>query len=57
MNITKKNAILSVKHLDLYYTKFHALKDISMDMQRNKITAFIGLPAAANRPCSKRSTG
>ena len=42
MNITKKNAILSVKHLDLYYTKFHALKDISMDMQRNKITAFIG---------------
>lgn len=36
-----KNKI-EVKNLDLYYGDFQALKDVSMDMQENKITAFIG---------------
>lgn len=42
MNITKANSVLSVKNLDLYYTDFHALKNVSMDMQRNRVTAYIG---------------
>ena len=33
---------LSVKNLDLYYGAFHALKDISLDMEEKEITAFIG---------------
>lgn len=33
---------ISVKNLNLYYGKFHALKDINMDIDKNEITAFIG---------------
>lgn len=33
---------ISVKDLNLYYGKFHALKDINMDINKNEITAFIG---------------
>lgn len=32
----------SVKDLDLYYGKFQALKNISMDINKNEITALIG---------------
>jgi len=32
----------NVSNLDLYYSKFHALKNISMGIEQNKITAFIG---------------
>lgn len=31
-----------IKNLDLYYTDFHALKNISMNIEENKVTAFIG---------------
>ena len=31
-----------IEHLDLYYGDFHALKDVSMDIKANEITAFIG---------------
>lgn len=31
-----------VKQLDLYYRDFHALKNLKLDIQENKITAFIG---------------
>ncbi|MGN0394309.1 MAG: phosphate ABC transporter ATP-binding protein PstB [Coprococcus sp.] len=31
-----------VENLNLYYGKFHALKDVSMDIPANEITAFIG---------------
>lgn len=31
-----------VKNLNLHYGKFHALKDINMEIYKNKITAFIG---------------
>ncbi len=33
---------INIKDLDLYYGKFHALKNISLDIQENRITAFIG---------------
>ncbi len=33
---------LTVKNLDLYYGKFHALKNINIDIRDKEITAFIG---------------
>ena len=33
---------IAVSDLDLHYGAFHALHDITMDMPRNQITAFIG---------------
>ncbi len=33
---------LSVKELNFYYGKFHALKDINLEIPENKVTAFIG---------------
>ncbi|MDD4715699.1 MAG: phosphate ABC transporter ATP-binding protein PstB [Oscillospiraceae bacterium] len=32
----------SIKNLNLYYGDFHALKDVSLAIPKNKITAFIG---------------
>lgn len=37
-----KETIISVKDLDLYYSEMQALKKISMDIYKNKITALIG---------------
>ena len=33
---------ISIKNLDLYYGDFKALKDIDLEIEANKITAFIG---------------
>ena len=33
---------ISVKDLNFYYGKFHALKGINLDIPENKVTAFIG---------------
>lgn len=33
---------LVVKDLDFYYGKFHALKNINLEIETNKVTAFIG---------------
>ena len=33
---------ISIRGMDLYYDKFHAVKNISMDIPENEITAFIG---------------
>ena len=33
---------IEAKHLNLYYRQKHALKDVSLDIKENKITAFIG---------------
>ncbi|MCX8517642.1 MAG: phosphate ABC transporter ATP-binding protein PstB [Rhodoferax sp.] len=38
---TEKTKI-AVQNLDFYYGKFHALKDISLNIPENKVTAFIG---------------
>lgn len=37
-----KNIVISVKNLDLYYGETQALKNVSMDIRKNAITAFIG---------------
>ncbi|QKO21458.1 phosphate ABC transporter ATP-binding protein PstB [Rhodoferax sp. BAB1] len=33
---------ISVRKLDFFYGKFHALKNINLDIPQNKVTAFIG---------------
>ncbi len=33
---------LSVRNLNFYYSSFHALKNINLDIPQNKVTAFIG---------------
>lgn len=33
---------ISIKHTDLFYGDFHALKDINLEIPENRITAFIG---------------
>jgi phosphate transport system ATP-binding protein len=35
-------AIIETKNINLYYSDFHALKGISMEMDANSVTAFIG---------------
>ena len=38
-----------ISHLNLHYGDFHALKDVNMKIEANKITAFIGpIPDAEN---------
>lgn len=36
------SAIVKIENLDLYYTDFHALKKINMEIKEKSITAFIG---------------
>jgi phosphate transport system ATP-binding protein len=36
------NEIILIRNLDLYYSKFHALKDVNASFSRNHITALIG---------------
>jgi len=43
-----------IKDLDLYYGDFQALKGISMDIQENKVTAFIG-PSGCGKSTFLRS--
>ena len=37
-----ENSKISVKNLDFYYGKFHALKGINLEIPEKKVTAFIG---------------
>jgi phosphate transport system ATP-binding protein len=39
---TQKNSKISVKDLNFYYGKYHALKNINLEIQEKKVTAFIG---------------
>lgn len=41
-NNMANNTKFLIKDLDFYYGDFHALKNISMDIQENLVTAFIG---------------
>lgn len=41
-NLAVANPKISVRNLDFYYKKFHALKSISLDIPENQVTAFIG---------------
>lgn len=36
------SSIMSLKNLDVFYGDFHAVRDVSMDIGQNQITAFIG---------------
>ena len=36
------NIKLAVRDLNFYYGKFHALKNINLDIPEKKVTAFIG---------------
>ncbi|MCD1125731.1 phosphate ABC transporter ATP-binding protein PstB [Jinshanibacter sp. LJY008] len=46
MNLTSDNSSteskIQVRDLNFYYGKFHALKNISLDIAKNQVTAFIG---------------
>ena len=39
---TSREVELSARNFNFYYGKFHALKDVNLDILRNKVTAFIG---------------
>src|SRR5687767_15971599 len=39
---TPSRSKLSVKDLNFYYGKFHALKNINLEIPEHKVTAFIG---------------
>ena len=39
---------LSIKNLDLYYSDFKALKDVNLEIEEHKITAFIGPSGCGN---------
>lgn len=41
-NPSLSNVKIQTKNLNFYYGKFHALKDINLDIEKNKVTAFIG---------------
>jgi phosphate transport system ATP-binding protein len=41
-NMTPTQPKLSVRNLNFYYGKFHALKNINMELPEKKVTAFIG---------------
>lgn len=40
--VNDDSAKIQVRDLNFYYGDFHALKNITLDIQRNKVTAFIG---------------
>ena len=42
MNNNKLDKVFELKHIDLHYGDFQAIKNISMDIYRNEVTAFIG---------------
>ena len=44
---------IELKNLNLFYTDFHALKDISMDIPEHQVTAFIGPSGCGKSTCLK----
>ena len=42
MNTETPKAKISARNLNFYYGKFHALKDINLDIPEKQVTAFIG---------------
>lgn len=42
MVTVQDNCIIKVRNVDFYYGKFRALTDISMDFEKNRVTALIG---------------
>lgn len=44
---------VSMESLDLYYTDFHALKNLNMEIASNRVTAFIGPSGCGKSTCLK----
>ena len=42
MNGTATDVVLRAKDCDIYYGSYKAVRDVSIDIPKNKITAFIG---------------
>jgi len=42
MVMVRNNSIIKVRNVDFYYGNFRALMDISMDFEKNRVTALIG---------------
>ena len=42
LSATREKSKISVKDLNFYYGKFHALKGINLEIPEKKVTAFIG---------------
>ncbi|NDU86172.1 MAG: phosphate ABC transporter ATP-binding protein PstB [Ferrovum sp.] len=42
LSLTSPEVRIAIRNLNFYYGRYHALKNISMDIQTNKVTAFIG---------------
>ncbi|MDB5779156.1 MAG: phosphate transporter ATP-binding protein PhoT family [Polaromonas sp.] len=42
LTATREKSKISIKNLNFYYGKFHALKNINLDIPEHKVTAFIG---------------
>ncbi len=50
----EKKEIITISNLDLFYGKFQALKNVSMSVEKNKITALIG-PSGCGKSTLLRS--
>ena len=48
---------ISIKNLDLYYGDFKALKNVNLDIEANKITAFIGPSGCGKTTCGRTCIG
>jgi phosphate transport system ATP-binding protein len=42
MSATTSNKLIEIKDVDLFYTQFHALKKVNVDIAQNSVMAFIG---------------
>ena len=47
---------IQVRDLNFYYGKFHALKNINLDIAKNQVTAFIG-PSGCGKSTLLLTTG
>ena len=41
IDIEKRETILNIKNLNVYYSSFHAIKNINLDILKNQITSII----------------
>jgi len=48
-----KKTKVSIEHLNLFYADFQALKDVNLDIEEKKITAFIGPSGCGKSTCIK----
>ncbi|HBN80594.1 MAG TPA: phosphate ABC transporter ATP-binding protein, partial [Ruminococcaceae bacterium] len=44
---------ISIQHLNLFYGEFQALKDVCLEIPKNRVTAFIGPSGCGKSTCLK----